>query len=291
MCRTVMGVEDRGAEFLTLPDRELSPLVVANRSRLFDELRAGRWVLDAKPLDLVMGVASHCNIECGFCVGPKGSYGELTDARRDEVITWLPSLMSLTVSGPGEPLMSRNYLALLEDVARRAYPSLRVSLTTNGTLLTPAFLARHAAVRWSSVRISLNAGSEGTHARMTGKRLWPRVMENLDALSALRDTRDKTLEITLSCVLSEMVMGDLHRFAELVTSRGTHVVVEPMYGDMNSLSPWTRPDTLRLMAAELGAVADAYALKNPPLAKALRAVEGFARARLAGSDFTPLAHH
>ena len=291
MCRTVMGVEDRGAELLAEPDGALSPLVVANRDRLLDELRAGRWVLDAKPLDLVLGVASHCNIECGFCVGPKGSYGELTDARRDEVITWLPSLMSLTVSGPGEPLMSRNYLALLADVAERAYPSLRVSLTTNGTLLTPAFLARHAAVRWSSVRISLNAGSEATHARMTGKRLWARVMENLDALCALRDTRDKTLEITLSCVLSEMVMGDLHRFAELVTSRGTHVVVEPMYGDMNALSPWTRPEKLRLLAAELGAVADDFALKNPPLAKAFRAVETFALARLAGVDFAPLAHH
>jgi MoaA/NifB/PqqE/SkfB family radical SAM enzyme len=187
--------------------------------------------------------------------------------------------------------MSRNYRALLADVAERAYPSLRVSLTTNGTLLTPSFLARHGAVRWSSVRISLNAGSEETHARMTGKRLWPKVMENLDALCALRDTRDKTLEVTLSCVLSEMVMGDLHRFAELVTSRGTHVVVEPMYGDMNQLSPWTRPDKLRLLAAELGAVADDFALKNPPLAKAFRAVETFARARLAGDDFAPLAHH
>jgi hypothetical protein len=47
-----------------------------------------------------------------------------------------------------------------------------VSLTTNGTLLTPSFLARHAAVRWSHVRVSLNAGSEATHARMTGKRLF-----------------------------------------------------------------------------------------------------------------------
>lgn len=291
MCRTVMGVEDRGTELLAVPDRELSPRVVANRNQLLDEMRAGRWVLDAKPLNLVMGVASHCNIECGFCVGPKGSYGELTDARRDEIITWFPSLMSFTVSGPGEPLMSRNYLALLADVAEQAYPSLRVSLTTNGTLLTPAFLARHEAVRWSSVRISLNAGSEATHVRMTGKHLWSRVMENLDALCALRDTRDKTLEVTLSCVLSEMVMGDLHRFAELVTSRGTHVVVEPMYGDMNGLSPWTSPDRLRPLAEELGAVADAFELKNPPLAKAFRAVETFATARLAGDDFAPLAHH
>lgn len=291
MCRTVMGVEDRGANLLAVPDRELDPRVVANRDQLLEEMRAGRSVLDAKPLELVMGVAGNCNIECGFCVGPKGAYGELTDARRDEVAAWLPSLMSFNVSGPGEPLMSRNYLALLGEIAARDYPSLRVSMTTNGTLLTPAFLARHAGVRWSGVRISLNAGSEETHARMTGKRLWSRLMENLDALCALRDTRDKTVELTLSCVLSELVMGDLHNFAELVTSRGTHVVVEPMYGDRAGLSPWSRPERLRLMAAELGAVADAFELRNPPLAKAFRAVERYARGRLDGGESGPLAHH
>ena len=64
-----------------------------------------------------------------------------------------------------------------------------------------------------------------------------------------------------------------------------------MYGDMNALSPWTRPDRLRAMAAELGAVADAYDLRNPPLARAFRAVEGFARRRLEGPLETPLPHH
>gem|GEM_PF-1055202 len=291
MCRTVMGVEDRGADLLAVPDAELSPEVVANRRLLLDEMRAGRTVLTALPLDLVMGVASHCNIDCGFCQGPQGEFGELTDARRDEIAAWLPSLMSFTVSGPGEPLMSRNYLSLLHEIAERAYPSLRVSVTTNGTLLTPAFLERHAAVRWAHVRISLNAGSEATHERMTGKRLWGRVMENLDALCALRDARERPFEVTLSCVLSEMVMGDLRNFAEIATSRRAHIVVEPMYGDMGGLSPWARPSKLRPMADELAAVADEFALKNPPLSKAFRAVERFARRRLEGDDFAPLDHH
>lgn len=291
MCRTVMGVEDRGTDLLALSDAELTPAVVANRRLLLDEMRAGRSVLTARPLDLVMGVASHCNIDCGFCAGPEGAYGELTDARRDEVSSWLPSLISLTVAGPGEPLMSRNYLALLEEIATGAYPTLRVSLTTNGTLLTPAFLERHAAVRWSHVRISLNAGSAATHERMTGKRLWGRVMENLDALCARRDAREPPFEITLSCVLSDLVRGDLRNFAEVVTSRRVRVVVEPMYGDRKGLSPWTSPDRLRPLADELADTADVFALKNPPLSKAFRAVERFARRRLEGDDFSPLAHH
>lgn len=291
MCRTVMGVEDRAADLFARPDDELTEAVAANRRRLADEMREGKVVLESRPLEMVVGVASHCNITCGFCVGPAGVTGELTDRRRDEIIGWLPTLMSFGVAGPGEPLMSRNYLAILQHIADVGYPTLSVELTTNGTLLTPEFLRRHAGVRWAHVRISLNAGSAGTHARMTGKNLFDRVMNNLDALCALRETRHPHFPVTLSCVLSEMVMGDLHAFAEIATRYRTDVVVEPMYGDMNGLSPWTRPEKLGRLADELGAVARDFALRNPPLSRAFRAVEEFARQRLALGDFAQLAHH
>ncbi len=291
MCRTVMGVEDRGAELLARHDHELTPAVIANRRLLLDEMSEGRAVLSATPLELVMGVSANCNITCGFCHGPEGRYGELTDARREEIERWLPALMSFSVSGPGEPLMSRNYLRLLEHIADVGYPSLRVALTTNGTLLTPTFLERHRAIQWAHVRISLNAGSAKVHDRMTGKALFSRVIENLEALVKLRDAREPRFDITLSCVLSEMVMGDLHNFARLVTDLGTRIVVEPMYGDLEGLSPWTRPEKLAPLADELASVADDYALRNPPLSKAFRAVEQFARQRLSSGDLRLLEHH
>ena len=291
MCRTVMGVEDRSAELLARHDHELTPEVVANRRLLLDEMRAGRTVLTATPLELVMGVSANCNITCGFCHGPEGRYGELTDARREEIERWLPNLMSLSVSGPGEPLMSRNYLRLLERIAGGNYPSLRVALTTNGTLLTPAFLERHKAVQWAHVRVSLNAGSAKVHERMTGKALFSRVIENIEALVQLRDSREPPFDITLSCVLSEMGMGDLHAFASLATRLKTRIVVEPMYGDLEGLSPWTRPEKLVVLADELASVADVYALANPPLSKAFRAVERFARERLQSGDLRLLEHH
>jgi pyruvate-formate lyase-activating enzyme len=130
MCRVIMGVEDRGADLLLRRDADLPDEPRENRRRLLDELREGRDVLTARPLDVVVGVASHCNITCGFCVGPEGQYGELTDRRREELEAWLPTLLSIGVSGPGEPLMSKNFLALLAHMARREYPALGVSLTT-----------------------------------------------------------------------------------------------------------------------------------------------------------------
>ncbi len=291
MCRVVMGVEERGLAFFQRDDADLTPAVAENRRRLIEEVNARKSVLTAKPLELMVGVSSNCNISCGFCDGPLGQYGELTDRRRDEILTLMPTLMAFGVSGPGEPLMSPNYLKLLEHMATGAFPSLRVSMTTNGTLLTPSFIERHRRVPWTQVRISINAGSASTHESMTGKRLFDRVRENLDALCRLRDSRPEPFKITLSCVLGEKQIGDLHNLAEVVTSHGTDVIVEPVYGDLRGLSPWTRPQRLAVLADELRSVADDYATRNPPLSRAFRAIESFARERLAQGDWRPLNHH
>lgn len=290
MCRIVMGVEERGAMHFLRRDAELSETIVENRRLLIEEINEGKSVLTAKPLELMVGVSSHCNITCGFCDGPQGLYGELTDRRRDDIITLLPTLMSLGVSGPGEPLMSPNYRALLAHVADTVYPGLAISLTTNGTLLTPEFLRRHENVGWSHVRVSLNAGSAQTHERMTGKKLFERVMTNIDALCDFRDRKANGMSITLSCVLGSVQMGDLHNFAEIVTARRAKVIVEPMYGDMHGLSPWTRPERLRVLADELESVGNDFERRNPPLSRAFRAVLAFAEERLAKGETAALEH-
>jgi sulfatase maturation enzyme AslB (radical SAM superfamily) len=291
MCRVVMGVEERGVVYFQRSEDELTPAIVANRRLLLEEIHAGKDVLTAKPVDLVMGVAAHCNISCGFCDGPLGSYGDLTDRRRDEIIELLPTLMSFGVSGPGEPLMNKNFLALLHHISDAGYPSLVVSLTTNGTLLTPQLLARNPDVPWGSVRFSLNAGSAETYERMTGKRYFDRIMTNLTALCELRERRSKRFNITLSLVLGSVQMGDLAKFAQIVHDYRTGIVVEPMYDNLRNLSPWMRPDRLPALADELRSVADSYVEKNPDISRAFRAVEGFARARMQSQDYDLLKGH
>jgi MoaA/NifB/PqqE/SkfB family radical SAM enzyme len=291
MCRVVMGVEERGIGSIQRPSSELTPEVVRNRDLLLREVNENRHVLTAKPLEMVMSASAHCNISCGFCDGPLGRYGDLSDRRRDEIIEWLPTMMSFGVAGPGEPLMNGNFLKLLGHISDTGYPSLSVSITTNGVLLTPAFQQRHRNVPWGHVRVSLNAGSAETHERMTGKKYFDRVLENIDTLCALRDKAQTKFMITLSFVLSENQMGDLHRFAKIVHDRHTNLVVEPMYGNLRELSPWIRPDRLMVLADEMKSVADDYATKNPDISRAFTAVERFARQRLAGGDFRPLGSH
>jgi MoaA/NifB/PqqE/SkfB family radical SAM enzyme len=291
MCRVVMGVEERGVANFQRPESDFTPEILANRRLLLEEIQAGKSVLTASPLDLVIGVAAHCNISCGFCDGPLGRYGDLSDRRRDEIIAWLPTLMSFGASGPGEPLMNKNFLFLLQHISEVGYPSLIVSLTTNGTLLTPELLQRTSNVPWGSVRISLNAGSSDTWERMTGKRHFDRIMANLDALCALRERRPRPFTITLSMVLGSVQIGDLAKFARIVHDHRTAIVVEPMYDNLRNLSPWIRADRLPGLAEELKDVADDYIEKNPDISRAFRAVEQFARARIAAGDYSVLKGH
>lgn len=290
-CRVMLGVEEPFVDVLARPDDELTPEIVANRRLLIEEVRAGRDVLTAKPLELVIGVASHCNISCGFCSGPMGSYGELTERRMAEVMELLPTLMNLSVVGPGEPLMSRLFPELLKHINDRGYPGLQVAMTTNGTLLTRSWLARHQNVRLGHIRVSLNAGSAATHERMTGKRFFERLMDNIDALAERKRQRDAGFELTLSCVLSEYVLGDLMNFAEIVDRAGANLVVEPMYGNALGLSPYTRPERLAALRDECRAVADTFAVRNPKVSRAFRAMEQFAHGRLQRRHLAVLPQH
>jgi len=279
-CRVVLGVEERGVSFLTRPDDELDPIAAANRALLIEEMNTRAVRLRALPLDLVVGVASRCNITCGFCTGPGGRYGELSDRRYDEVVALLPTLLQLAAVGPGEPLMSAGFSRLLAHIADRGYPSLCVAMTTNGTLLRKSWVERHRGVRWGMLRVSLNAGSERSYLRMTGKEgFFDRVIEGIELLAALREAQRTSLQLVISCVLSTNVVGDLSNFAAIVHRYGATPVLEPMTGDLDGKSPYKSAELIRALGEECRAVSAEYALKNPAISRAFAAMEQFSQER------------
>jgi hypothetical protein len=287
-CRVILGVERRGLPLLDVDADTLAPEVEANRRLVLAELAEGRSTLRATPLELGINASSRCNFSCGFCAGPEGRFGELSEARFAQTVAWLPAMMQLVVPGPGEPLMSPSFLRLLEHVAQRGYPSLSISLTTNGTLLTREWLRRHESVRWGHVRVSVNAGSAGTHERMTGRKLFAQLLDNLEALSELRRRRPQGFALTLSCVLSRLVEGDLLGYAELVHRLDAAPALEPMTGDAGGLSPFTSEAHTRRLADECAAVARAFETRDARVHAAFDAMARFARERLARGDLAAL---
>jgi molybdenum cofactor biosynthesis enzyme MoaA len=288
-CAVLLGQGPRGLPLLERPDRDLSEPARLNRQLLIEEIRQREQVLTASPLEVAVGVAARCNIRCGFCTGPSGDYGELGERRMAELEPWLPTLLSLVVSGPGEPLMSRSFRTLLARLGQGRHRSLSVSLTTNGTLMVPAFLRAHAGVSWGHIRVSLNAGSEQSHHRLTGRNLFHRILRNIEAIADMRASTHAGLRLTISCVVSEAVLGELRAFAEIVDRFGADTVLEPMTGDLGGLSPFKSAERLRVMADECRGVADEFRTRNPALERAFRAVAELGEARLQAGIVEPLA--
>jgi len=177
--------------------------------------------------------------------------------------------------------MSAAFNRLLDHIAAGDYPSLTVSVTTNGTLLRQSWIDRYQHLRWGMIRVSLNAGSAATYERMTGKTgYFERVLAGLEMLAAMRDRQRDPFELVVSCVLGANVQGDLAPFAALVDRLGARIVLEPMTGDLDGTSPYKDPGRTRALAAECHTVADAYAIQNPPVARAFNAMATFAEERL-----------
>ncbi|MBI3099117.1 MAG: radical SAM protein [Planctomycetes bacterium] len=135
-----------------------------------DHLRYGTRQDDAwhRPV-VVWTVSRRCNLACVHCYAAAGNKrfpGELSTA---EATTMLQDLAAfgvpvLLLSG-GEPLIRRD---LLELAALARSLGLRITLSTNGTLITPAVAEQLKTIGVGYVGISLD-GLEPTHDRFRGQ--------------------------------------------------------------------------------------------------------------------------
>ena len=108
---------------------------------------------------MVLEVAQDCNLRCSYCYAEGGSYGKpvrlLEPALARKAVRLLvegagdQAKVTLILFG-GEPLLNmkavRAAVAEAESLTARTGKKVQVSLTTNGTLLTPeiaAFISRH----------------------------------------------------------------------------------------------------------------------------------------------------
>jgi wyosine [tRNA(Phe)-imidazoG37] synthetase (radical SAM superfamily) len=149
------------------------------------QVRAGEWPY---PIDWHVYPSNVCNHSCSWCMfrqnGEQESHpvklsrSALMRAVTDASTT---GAVFMEFSGGGEPLLNSATPAAMEYAQAQG---LAVGLTTNGRYLTPDLLAIA-----STVRVSLNAGTEATHARVNHagrheRSDWDRIVANLDACRA-----------------------------------------------------------------------------------------------------------
>jgi len=163
---------------------------------------------------VVWNSTSRCNLRCAHCY--YGAVGEepapeadgLTTAQTLEFVDSLAAFRVpvLLVSG-GEPLLRPD---LLEIIGRAVGHGMRVTLSTNGTLITPKTAARLKEVGISYVGVSLD-GLEGTNDRFRGRKGAFKA-----ALDGIRRCREVGQKVGLRFTLTRHNAAELDRILDLV---------------------------------------------------------------------------
>jgi sulfatase maturation enzyme AslB (radical SAM superfamily) len=195
------------AEFLAarLPDG--GSLLAAARNELAFVLGAARLPALTQ---LNVELTSRCNVACSYCDVNRGLRREARDLELSVLARLLETTPRLRVLLPfqwGEPLL---YPALDEAVALAARRGVRSYVTTNGTLLDGARLARLSAAGLTRLTVSLD-GTPGDHAARRGYAQEPILARLAEARAAQRGGR-LPVRLDVSMVVDESVADRLLEF-------------------------------------------------------------------------------
>jgi radical SAM protein with 4Fe4S-binding SPASM domain len=137
---------------------------------------------------LQVHVTNRCNLRCAHCYQDNSPSNEMGLDQILGAVNQFHRLCclhefvgQLTLTG-GEPFVRADFFSLLEEVTGR-YPSLRVAILTNGTLLTESTVQRLARFHPVFVQVSVD-GSERTHDEIRGRASYSRALRGLKCLQA-----------------------------------------------------------------------------------------------------------
>jgi len=172
-------------------------LKIARQFTRLDALRRGEQIV---PTQVELVISDLCNHDCWFCHNRlsgmpsnehfAGSEGQrnpnrtMPTAKALETIECAASMgvRAILFSGGGEPTVHKDHALIFQKALDSG---LAAGLITNGEKLTPETLALLRGFSW--VRVSLDAGTPETYARVRGISgdRFPRVLDNLRRLRCL----------------------------------------------------------------------------------------------------------
>ncbi|MFO1109352.1 MAG: heme d1 biosynthesis radical SAM protein NirJ [Bradyrhizobium sp.] len=164
---------------------------------------------------VIWNLIRRCNLTCKHCYSISGDVDFPNELSTEEVFHVMDDLKMfrvpvLILSG-GEPLMRRDIFEISERAkSMRFY----VGLSSNGTLVDAALADRIRDIGYDYVGISLD-GIGATHDRFRG-----RAGAYEEALSGLRQLRDRGIKVGVRFTMTEDNAAELPRLLDLVEREG-----------------------------------------------------------------------
>ena len=163
-------------------------------------------------------VTAACNLCCGYCRASSSSLPDADELSTEEALYFLDSvapLQPMLILSGGEPLLRPDIFL----IARHAVAlNLRVSLASNGTMLSPSIADEIVASGISRVSISLDGATPEKHDRIRGKGSFQAALQGLESL---RGKVDFQINNTLTCK-NESDVALIFDLAQRVGARALH---------------------------------------------------------------------
>lgn len=154
-----------------------------------------------------------CNLSCSYCRASSESAPSADELSTDEIkslIREIAPLGAMLIISGGEPLLRRDVF----EVARYAADSgVRVSLASNGTLITPEVVDRILLSGISRVSISLDGASAETNDATRGEGSFDLALRGIRALSG-------RVEFQINMTITPLNIDELDSLLDLAEREG-----------------------------------------------------------------------
>jgi MoaA/NifB/PqqE/SkfB family radical SAM enzyme len=148
---------------------------------------AGRGPVAAQdPTCLYLEVTNECNLACKTCPITFGKVEEPASLSLEQVkllVSQFPTVKRVVLHGVGEPLLNRE---LAKVIAWLKEKGIYVLFNSNGTLMNRRWGEALIESGLDEVRVSLDAATPETFARVRGRPLFDLILKNIRGLMALK---------------------------------------------------------------------------------------------------------
>ena len=196
------------------------------------------------PVNLTWEVSLACNLRCSHCLSSSGepAANELTTAEALNLVEQLHTNGVFQVNfGGGEPFMRPDFEQILDACHSRG---IMTCISTNGTLLDEARVARLAASRLVAIQVSMDGASPETCDAIRGKGVFKKAIEAIKLLAAT------AIPTSINTVLTTQNADEIPAMHELAHSLGVSLRVSRFRPSGRGADNWEalRPSPAQLIA-------------------------------------------
>ena len=171
------------------------------------------------PLYIDIELTNYCNINCYMCpVGTRAMRRPRGFMSMDTVAKICSELANSSIQGVrlirwGEPTMHPQFLEILKKLKETGK---LVHFNTNGTLLNPESIQTIIDLEIDSVKFSFQGVDKESYEEMRYGSSWEKLMENIQIMNRLRDSREKPY-IQISTTITSETKEQIDAFIENMT--------------------------------------------------------------------------